>query len=443
MTFRFNNTTPTTFLDDLPIASDVVIVGGGIAGICTAWYLRQAGHSVLVLEKGIIAGEQSSRNWGWVRVTGRDPAEVPIAIDSLRLWQVLSEQIGPKLGFRVEGVLGLAETEKDLDELGGWIALAEEYNLDSRMLSDREVTRHIDVPTGHWKGGLITPSDARAEPFTAVPAMAQALHAHGGMIRERCAVRTVEREAGRVCAVVTEAGVVRTSAVVCAAGAWSSLFLENLGIDLPQLAVRGTVTRTAAAPNVFAGAGVLKDIAIRRRLDGGYTVASTLAQHYIGINSFRYLIKFLPGMGSASEIAIRLGRDPTQRSLLKPSWDGDCASPFETHRVLDPRPSAKALKQIRHRLNQRIPELRGVAIEEAWAGMIDATPDVVPVMDEVQDWRGLYVATGFSGHGFGLGPGAGRVMARMVMGEPCEFDLQRFRFARFSDGSRMRPGPAI
>jgi glycine/D-amino acid oxidase-like deaminating enzyme len=80
---------------------------------------------------------------------------------------------------------------------------------------------------------------------------------------------------------------------------------------------------------------------------------------------------------------------------------------------------------------------------ETWAGMIDATPDVVPVMDEVDSWPGLLIATGFSGHGFGIGPGAGKVIADMITGEPARFDLSRFRFSRFSDGSRMRPGPAI
>jgi glycine/D-amino acid oxidase-like deaminating enzyme len=75
--------------------------------------------------------------------------------------------------------------------------------------------------------------------------------------------------------------------------------------------------------------------------------------------------------------------------------------------------------------------------------MIDATPDVVPVMDEISDCPGLFLATGFSGHGFGIGPSAGKVMADLVTGEDPGYDLTRFRFSRFSDGSKMRPGPAI
>ena len=75
--------------------------------------------------------------------------------------------------------------------------------------------------------------------------------------------------------------------------------------------------------------------------------------------------------------------------------------------------------------------------------MIDAPPDFVPVMDEIPEHKNFYLATGFSGHGFGIGPGAGYVMAKMVQGIDIEFDLNRFRFSRFSDGSPIIPGPAL
>ena len=94
-------------------------------------------------------------------------------------------------------------------------------------------------------------------------------------------------------------------------------------------------------------------------------------------------------------------------------------------------------------INKRLPSLAQVPFDEAWAGMIDVTPDVVPVMDEIEAYPGLFLATGFSGHGFGIGPGAGRVMARMVSGKAAEHDLARFRFSRFADGSPMLPGPGL
>jgi glycine/D-amino acid oxidase-like deaminating enzyme len=98
---------------------------------------------------------------------------------------------------------------------------------------------------------------------------------------------------------------------------------------------------------------------------------------------------------------------------------------------------------MRRGLKKYMPALGEMPFVEAWAGMIDVMPDVVPVMDEVEQYPGLYLSTGFSGHGFGFGPGAGRVMANMVLGKESEYDLSRFRLSRFTDGSSMVPGPGL
>jgi glycine/D-amino acid oxidase-like deaminating enzyme len=441
--FMYHKDSPVTFRDELPEAVDVVIIGGGVIGICTAWNLLEKGLSVLVCDKGRVAGEQSSRNWGWVRSSFRDPDEVPIAMDATNAWAEFQQQLGDGIGFRRNGVAALARTEKEMAEFESWMTVAQNYGLDTRAISSDEANKLVDAPGGTWHGGMMTPSDGRAEPFTAVPTIARAVQQRGGLIREQCAVRTIESQAGRVSAVVTEHGRVTTGSVVCAAGGWSTLLLSNLGIKLPQLVVRGTVARTAEAPEFFSGAASMEDVFIRRRQDGGYTVASGFCEHFIGANSFRYLTKFLPSMGSASDMTVRLGRDATQQGWPKNTWNGDEVSPFESNRVLNPATSAKALRKMRKNLARRVPQLADVPFVESWAGMIDAMPDVVPVMDEIASCPGLFLATGFSGHGFGIGPGAGKVMADLVTGQQPGYDLSRFRFSRFSDGSKMRPGPAI
>jgi glycine/D-amino acid oxidase-like deaminating enzyme len=407
--FRFHSNSPVTFQDSVPDAVDVAIIGGGVIGISTAWYLLKRGLSVFVADKGRVAGEQSSRNWGWVRVTWRDEAEVPIAIDSLNCWQQLSEELDEDLGFTRGGIAGLA----------------------------------FSMDTDQWYGGVITPSDARAEPFKAVPAMARAVQAKGGLIRENCAVRTLDFEAGKVAGVHTEDGLVRANAVLCAAGAWSNMFLSNLGIRFPQLAVKSTVARTAAAPGLFSGATALHDVFVRRRQDGGYTVASGMTEHMIGVNSFRYFMDFRAASKSGSDIRLNIGHDASQRGWAPRPWGAEDMTPFERTRVFDENPSKRGLKLIRSNLDRRLPELANIEFAESWAGMIDATPDVVPVMDQIESHPGLYLASGFSGHGFGIGPGAGKVMAEMICGGAPRFDLTRFRFARFFDGSKLVPGPAI
>lgn len=441
--FLYHDRAPVEFSVDLPASVDVVVIGGGVIGISTAWFLRERGLSVLVCDKGRVAGEQSSRNWGWVRAMWRDPDEVPIALDSIDLWQRFGAELGDGIGFHHGGIVGLAATEAELAEFEDWMTVARANDMDTRMLAASELNAVIQTGAGGWKGGIITPGDARAEPFTAVRTIARALQQRGGLVCENCAVRTVENESGRVSRVATEHGTVRAQAVVCAAGAWSNLFLGNIGIDMPQLAVRATVARTEPAPNIFEGAAALSDLFLRRRNDGGYTVTTEWTEHLLGCNSFRYFGAFGPARQGSSGIALRLGRDPTQPGFPRRKWDADTASPFETTRVLNPAPSATAVRRIEANMPRRAPALAGVKIVQTWAGMIDATPDIVPVIDAVPGHDGLFVATGFSGHGFGIGPGAGRVMARVVAGDAPGHDITRFRFSRFSDGSEIRPGPAI
>lgn len=441
--FLFNDNSPISFRDALPDAVDAVVIGGGVIGISTAWYLRERGLSVLVCDKGRVAGEQSSRNWGWVRVTGRDEAEVPVALDSVRCWKEISEALDEDLGLKQGGVLALAESDAEMADCEAWMEVAAKYDMDTRLFSRSEVTSVVDVPTARWQGGMVTPSDCRAEPFKAVPAIARGLQQRGGLVRENCAVRTLDIEAGRVAGVVTEQGRVRAQSVICAAGGWANMFLSNLDIDFPQLVLRGTVVRTAAAPEIFSGAMGLKDVYLRRRQDGGYTVATGLAEHTIGANSFRYFAKYLPAQTSGSEIAALVGNDATQQSFIRKRWNGDEAAPYEKHRVLNPAPSRDALRIIRQRLSKRVPAFADIEFAETWAGMIDATPDIVPVIDAIESCPGLFLGAGFSGHGFGIGPGAGKVMANLVTNNDPGFDLTRFRFSRFSDGSKIVPGPAL
>ncbi len=441
--FLYPDQSPIQFQDELPEAVDVVIIGGGVIGVSTAWHLVKRGHSVLICDKGRVAGEQSSRNWGWVRVNGRDEAEIPVAIESLRCWQELTDELGDEIGFVRRGIVELAETEEDCAFFDDWIKLAKQHDLDTKLLSPAGIKDLIPAANGQWRGAMITPSDGRAEPFRAVPAIARGVRARGGHIRENCAVRAIDIQAGRATGVITEHGAVRANAVVCATGAWSNMFLANMGVSLPQLAVRATVARTETAPNVFDGAAGLKDIYVRRRADGGYTVASAITEHLLGANSFRYFFSFLPSVKNAGDIRLAFGRDVTQAAVPRKCWSADEVSPFESNRVLNPAPSSAMLGIMRSNLDKRLPELSKSKFAETWAGMIDAMPDVVPVMDALPSCDGLFLATGFSGHGFGIGPGAGKVVADLVEGRTPQHNLSRFRLSRFSDGSKLNPGPGL
>jgi FAD dependent oxidoreductase len=191
---------------EAPPRTGVVVIGGGIIGACTAFFLARKGVPVVLCEKGHIAGEQSSRNWGWCRKMGRDPREIPLAIEALRLWPELNALTEAETGFRRCGIVYLCKTPEEMAEREAWLEEARPYQLDTRMLSRDEAAAVLPGLSGDWQGGLYTPSDGRAEPQKAAPAIAAAAQRHGAVVLQQCAVRGIEAQGGRVSGVVTERG---------------------------------------------------------------------------------------------------------------------------------------------------------------------------------------------------------------------------------------------
>ena len=425
--------------DVVPDRADVVVIGGGIVGVSTAWFLAKQGVSVVLCEKGHIAGEQSGRNWGWVRVQGRDVREIPMMLDSLNIWSGLADEIGEDVGFTRGGCLFTANSAKDMADLERWEGIAGDFGIDTKVVDPQRMSSIVSNAGVDWVGGLYTASDGRAEPHKAAPAIARAAERADATILTSCAVRGVESSGGSVASVVTEHGAIQTSTVVCAAGAWTSIFCRSLGIALPQLWVRGTVARTAPADQVTAGNIFDDRLGIRRREDGGYTVAhGSVLEHPITPSSFRWFGKFLPALKHEFKIVrLDIGREFVDQWRIPKSWDLDKVSPFESRRVMDPKPTPRVLRGIRRNLDKMFPQLAETPFVESWGGMIESTPDIVPVIDEAESLPGFYIATGFSGHGFGIGPGAGKAIASYVTGEESGIDMEAFRLGRFFDGSKI------
>jgi glycine/D-amino acid oxidase-like deaminating enzyme len=264
--------------------------------------------------------------------------------------------------------------------------------------------------------------------------MARALQRLGGQVLTRCAVRGIETKAGRVSAVVTERGTIACQRVVLAGGAWSRLFLGNLGIDFPQLKVLGSVLRTEPldGPPTHAVGG--SDFAFRKRQDGGYTIAhrgASVAE--IVPDSFRLMTDFLPSLvKQRHELKLRLGQRFLEEAKTVRRWALDETTPFEKTRVLDPAPYDSILSEAQANLVAAFPAFKGMKVAQAWGGFVDATPDAVPVIGEVPRLPGFFIASGFSGHGFGIGPGAGRLIADLVAGKTSMIDAKPFRLERFA-----------
>ncbi|RPD94527.1 FAD-binding oxidoreductase [Candidatus Pantoea deserta] len=423
-----------------PEQVDVIVIGGGIIGTSVTYELAKQGVSVALFEKGVIGGEQSGRNWGWVRQQNRDIYELPLAMRSLQRWEELSSEIGSDLGFRRSGILYGTHSEADVARWETWGKQAKQIGFVSHLLSAQEVHKRLG-DSAQWVGGIWSPTDGRAEPSLAAPAIAAGAQKLGASIHQRCAVRGLDVSAGRVSGVWTERGRVRASQVICCGGAWSSRFCKQYGIELPSANILGTAFKTTVAPEVIQGCLSMPELCIRRRLDGSYTVAVPgRGQLDLAPQNIRYAAKFYPMYRSkiAKKLKLRLNGSFFNGPEAAGGWSNHAVSPFEKIRVLDPKPDRQILDEALRTLVKAFPALEGIKIDHAWGGWIDTTPDLVPVIDEMQSVPGLFIASGFSGHGFGIGPGAGLLCAQLITRQQPFTDITPYRLDRFAKGNAIR-----
>ncbi|MDX7950545.1 FAD-binding oxidoreductase [Lichenihabitans sp. Uapishka_5] len=421
----------------IPKRADTVVIGGGIVGTATAYWLARAGQQVVLLEKGRVGAEQSSRNWGWVRQQNRDARELPLATHSLRLWEEMTRDIGQDLGFRKSGLLYLSDDPAEIATWAKWVRFAQGEGLDTRMLSAAETVDRA-VSTGRaWAGGVWAPTDGIADPSRAAPLIAVGIAKHGGQVVQNCAARALEVEAGRVTGVITEHGTIKAQQVVLAGGAWAGSFLHQIGLPFPQATIRSSVIALAPGAEELPPALHTKGITITRRGDGGHTLAISglglvdptpamlaHARHFIPMFARRWrLVKPGGTEGWRSGFATRR------------LWRADRPTPMERMRILDPRPSPRAVAETLRRAQALLPALRALPVRSTWAGMIDMTPDGVPVIDGGLPLSGLVVAAGFSGHGFGIGPGAGHLVADIVLGRQPITKVEQYRLSRFGQAA--------
>ena len=417
----------------LPQETEVVVIGGGVVGVTAAVTLADWGVPVVLCEKGRIAGEQSSRNWGWIRKMNRDVRQMPLMIEAQAYWRRLAERADTDIGLRQNGITYIADDEAHLGRMEAWLAAARPYQLDTRMLTAAEANAAIGRDDLRFPGGMVTPSDMHAEPGLAVPALARVAQEAGAQIFEQTAVRTVDIAGGRITGVVTEHGRIACRAVILASGAWTRPFVENLGLSLPQLAIKSHVQRTAPVAQFVSGPVGTSGASIRPRADGGFNLARTGAADFDLIPAaFTHFRAFLPILRERWRILrLRFGSE-FFGALGRHRWGPDQMSPFESVRVLDPVPNARLLDNVLAAAEDIYPGLRGAKVAERWGGVIDVMPDEMPVIGPAPGHEGLIIASGLSGHGFGIGPGVGLLAAQLATGrepvaDPAPFSVDRFR----------------
>lgn len=427
--------------EHLPDAVDVAVIGGGIVGTASAYYLARRGLRVALVEKGYVGCEQSSRTWGWCRQQNRDRREMPLSLLSMRLWNDLRGDIGMDPGFRRTGLVYATDDAATLAAWEGWRPVAKEFGVETHMLTGAQAAQRIPQNRRQWVGGLHSVHDGKAEPALAAPVLAEGARQHGATIHQNCAARGLDLTHGRVSGLHTEHGTIRADAVVCAGGAWASAFMRRHGVTFPQASVRQTALRTKPTVNL-GDVLYCPDLAMTRRLDGSYTLAiSGRATLELTPQGIRFAREFMPQFVQRLK-AVQMGISGSffsgPESLC--AVLGHDPSIFEATRVLSPSPNPKLVAAIRANLAATFPQLANLELDGAWGAYVDCTPDAVPVVSAVDRVGGLYLAAGCSGHGFGLGPGIGKLMSELVANDATSVDPAHFRLNRLVDGSAIHVG---
>lgn len=420
---------------DLPGHVDVVVIGGGIIGASTAFHLASKGVSVTLLEKGELGKEQSGRNQGWCRMQKREEVELPMILDALAQWDTLKSKAGIDTGFTRCGTLTLYPSSADADQAEKWLSMVAPYDGSARLLTGQALEKLIPGARRKWTAGLYAPRDGRAEPTVATTAIAAGAVRYGAKIFTQCAARGIQMQAGRVSGVVTEKGEIRCQTVVLAGGVWSTLFCRSLGIRLPQLQTKSSLLRTGPIPGAPDVSTKGPNFVFRKRADGGYTVGyGAWNRSEIVPDSFRYLADFLPMLlAGGNNVKLRVGRLSLLELFRQTKWSLDSISPFEAQRTLDVRPNASDIQSAIRSLQSEFPQFNAMTVKETWAGLIDVMADTKPVISTVDEIPGLVISTGYSGHGFGVGPAAGLLTAELVMGTATPRALAPFRLFAFRD----------
>lgn len=411
---------------------DLIVIGGGIVGCAAALYAARRGLSCLLVERDMPGSAQSGRNLGFVRQQARDFPELALMIGAMRLWEGIEADLGRAVGWYQGGNVSLALNEADLVSRRDWQGRAvEEFGLDTRMLTAAETHDLLPSLAGDIGvvGAMYTPSDGRAEPARATRAFFEAALEAGVAVSLSEPAARIDTSAGKVSGVWIGDRLHRAGTVICAAGAGSAALLRPVGLDLPQERIRATVARTSRRPSSRLDPCVIGPLTgIRQDVNGAYVFSVAGGEYDVRPDSWRHLRRYATTR-KANPNAARINYLAPLQRLLPRRIDAPLAD-IPASRDPSP-PEAFRIEQALTEFRRLFPALADLEVETSWAGIIDVMPDMVPVLGAAGSVDGLLVATGFSGHGFGPGPMAGKVLADIVAGLVSPVDVSSLSPMRF------------
>jgi sarcosine oxidase subunit beta len=369
----------------LPSAAEVVIIGGGVMGVSAAFHLAEAGvRDVVLLEKDALGSGSTSKAAGGVRAQFSDRVNIELGARSLRAFEQFTQRPGQEIDLHTVGYLFLLDDPESVRVFERSADLQNDLGVPTRMLSPREAQALSPViSTEGLLAASFSPADGHCSPESVVLGYATAARRLGATIVTDCPVTGIDTVQGEITAVTTPAGTVRTGTVICAAGAWSGQIGAMAGVDLPVTPLRRQIVVTAPAPD------------LPRDMPMTIDFSSTFYFHGEGDG-------LLIGMSDPDEVpGFHLGRSD--------AW----------------------LPRLGEAIERRAPRLGTIGIATGWAGLYEMTPDHNALVGEATTVSRLLYATGFSGHGFLMGPAIGEVLRDLYLGREPVVDVTSLSAERF------------
>lgn len=377
---------------------DIIIIGGGIMGCSSALQLARRGLKVALLEKDTIGAGPTGKSSSIIRQHYSNQLTARMALYSLGIFQDFKHHVGGECGFTRTGFVALAP-KHDSQGLKANVALQQKVGIQTELLSGQELKELIPgLDTADIDLAAFEPQSGYADPYLTVTSYAQAAREAGVTVLQETPVTGIEIAGGRVSGVKTTAGAFSAPIVINATGAWASRVASLAGIELPINSCR-------------------VQVAFFRR-PAGHEAQHPVVADFINATYFRSETGQLTLVG-----------------LIDPSEAAAIVDPDNFNQGMDD----DFVMEAGGGLVSRYPAMEQSQLTGGFASLYAITPDWHPIIDELPAGSGLYVCSGFSGHGFKLGPAVGLMVADLVTKTPDpEFDPHRFRFARFAENDPVR-----
>ncbi|BBG58353.1 Monomeric sarcosine oxidase [Providencia rustigianii] len=421
----------------LPQQADVVVIGAGILGIMTAINLVERGLSVVIVEKGNIAGEQSSRFYGQA-ITYKMPDETFLLHHlGKHRWREMNAKVGADTSYRTQGRVEVPQNEEDLVNARKWIDersknVGSDIPFKTRIIEGNELDQRLRGAKSEWKIAGFEEDSGSLDAEITTFIMADYAKKIGVKIYTNCAARGLETQAGVISDVVTEKGAIKTSQVVVAGGVWSRLFMQNLGVDVPTLPAYQSQQLIGAAPNAPGGNVALPgNIYFREQADGTYATSPRVIVAPVVKESFTYGYKYLPLLGMPDfPVHISLNEQLIDSFMQPTSWKLDEVSPFEKNRDMTALPDLPELNASLEKLKTEFPAFKDSQLIDQWSGAMAIAPDENPIISEVKEYPGLVINTA-TGWGMTESPVSAEITADLLLGKAPVIDAKPFSLYRF------------